>query len=63
MPTLTTPQPPRSDTPGPVSDRLASHFRESMAAARLSFTWFGSRKSLTTEQKSQAAVAVNAASD
>ena len=63
MPTLTTPPPPRNDTPGAVSDRLASRFRESMAAARLSFTWFGSRKSLTTEQKSQAAVAFNAASD
>ena len=33
------------------SDRL----RDSMAAARLSFTWLGTRKSLTTEQKNQAA--------
>lgn len=33
------------------SDRL----RSTMAAARLSFTWLGVRKSLTTQQKNQAA--------
>ena len=31
-----------------------------MAAARVSFTWFGARKTLTAEQKSQAADAFGA---
>lgn len=33
----------------------AERLRESMAALRVSFTWFGVRKTLTPEQKSQAA--------
>jgi hypothetical protein len=33
----------------------AEHLRTSMAAMRLSFTWFGVRKSLTSEQKALAA--------
>ncbi len=37
--------------PSTASARL----RRTMAAVRLSFTWFGTRKSLTTEQKNQAA--------
>ncbi|WP_315851589.1 hypothetical protein [Anatilimnocola aggregata] len=41
-------------TGNPV-DPLADRLRAAMAAARVSFTWFGSRKSLTAEQQSQAA--------
>lgn len=33
----------------------ADRLRSSMAAMQLSFTWFGTRKTLTTEQKAQAA--------
>ncbi len=33
----------------------SQRLRSTMAAARLSFTWLGARKSLTTEQKTQAA--------
>src|SRR5207302_1582665 len=33
----------------------AQRLRATMAAVRLSFTWMGVRKSLTTEQKAQAA--------
>ena len=42
---------PRSQASTSPSDRL----RSTMAAARLSFTWLGARKSLTSTQKSQAA--------
>ena len=38
----------------------AARLRDTMAAARLSFTWLGVRKSLTTEQKNQAADAFGA---
>lgn len=41
----------QSDSTAVVSQRL----RATMAAARLSFTWLGVRKSLSTEQKSRAA--------
>lgn len=40
----------------PPSERL----RSTMAAVRMMFTWFGTRRSLTTEQKSQAADAFGA---
>ena len=41
---------------GAVSPSAASkRLRDTMAAARLSFTWLGVRKSLTVEQKNQAA--------
>ncbi len=39
----------------------ARQLRGTMAAVRLSFTWFGTRKTLTTEQKSQAAESFGAA--
>ncbi len=42
---------PRTEVAVEPSERL----RATMAAARLSFTWLGARKSLTTEQKAQAA--------
>lgn len=49
MPTTIDPAPPPATvTPG-------QRLRQQMAAVRLSFTWFGVRKSLTTAQKAQAA--------
>ena len=42
---------PRTQRSASSSDRL----RTTMAAARLSFTWLGVRKSLTAPQKCQAA--------
>ena len=43
-------------TRGAISPSTASQrLRDTMAAARLSFTWLGVRKSLTVEQKNQAA--------
>jgi len=44
-------QDPASETAAPPSERL----RAMTAAIRLSFTWFGTRKTLTPEQKAQAA--------
>ena len=38
----------------------AERLRTSSAAVRLSFTWFGTRKSLTSQQKAQAADAFGA---
>src|SRR5688572_3440725 len=49
MPTLLD-QPPAQDSVQPA-DRL----RAVMAAVRLSFVWFGTRKTLTPQQKAQAA--------
>jgi hypothetical protein len=43
----------RGATPSSVSP--AQWLRETTAAVRVSFTWFGVRKTLTTEQKNQAA--------
>ena len=40
----------------------ADRLRSEMAAMRLSFTWFGTRKALSTEQKTQAANAFHAES-
>lgn len=42
-------------TGSPSGSAAAERMRDTMAAARLSFTWLGTRKSLTTEQKNQAA--------
>jgi hypothetical protein len=42
------------------SDSAAGRLRTTMAAVRLSFTWFGVRKSLSAEQKLQAADAFGA---
>ena len=41
----------------------AHRLRTSTAAVRLSFTWFGIRKSLTVEQKAQAAESFGAEGD
>lgn len=49
MPTTIDPAPP------PVAVTPGQRLRQQMAAVRLSFTWFGVRKSLTTAQKAQAA--------
>jgi hypothetical protein len=38
-----------------LSSHAAERLRTTMAAMRLSFTWFGTRKTLTQEQKTQAA--------
>jgi molybdopterin converting factor small subunit len=43
--------------------RPAQRLRTTMAAMRLSFTWFGTRKTLTQQQKSQAADAFGAEGD
>ena len=51
----------------PVATRVetapADRLRTTMAAMRLSFTWFGIRKSLTAEQKAEAAEAFGADGD
>lgn len=51
MQSITELSPPRNTVPANASQRL----RDTMAAARLSFTWLGVRKSLSTQQKNQAA--------
>ena len=43
------------ETSSPNRSIASERLRATMAAARLSFTWLGMRKSLTTEQKNQAA--------
>ena len=43
--------------------RPAQRLRTSMAAMRLSFTWFGVRKALSNEQKARAADAFDAEGD
>lgn len=50
MPTLLEPLPA-----SPANGDSATRLRRSMAAVRVSFIWFGTRRSLTNEQKSQAA--------
>jgi hypothetical protein len=49
----------RSPTDRPTAD-AAQHLRHVMAAVRVMFTWFGTRRSLTSEQKAQAADAFGA---
>ncbi|MEN6498639.1 MAG: hypothetical protein ABFD16_30410 [Thermoguttaceae bacterium] len=51
------------ETVGPPSHAAAQRLRTMMAAMRLSFTWFGTRKTLTQEQKSQAADTFGAEGD
>ena len=52
------------DTPATETRRdPASQIRTTMTAARLSFTWFGTRKSLSREQKEQAADSFGAEGD
>ena len=55
MPTLLD-EPPRSTTTFSAAERL----RTTMAAARIAFTWFGTRKTLSPQQKEQAADAFGA---
>ncbi len=43
------------EEPPPSATAAGDRLRESMAAARLSFTWLGVRKTLTADQKNQAA--------
>jgi len=50
-------QQPAPPGPTPAADRL----RQSMAAVRLSFTWFGVRKTLSAQQKAEAAESFGAA--
>ena len=54
MPTLLDP-PAAASGPAHLSQAAAERLRSLMAAVRLSFVWFGVRKTLTQEQKSQAA--------
>jgi hypothetical protein len=46
-----------------VSPEAAQELRSSMAAVRLSFTWLGVRRTLTHEQRSQAADTFGAEED
>lgn len=43
------------DTPQANAQTPASNLRDNMAAVRVSFTWLGTRKSLTPEQRAEAA--------
>lgn len=43
------------ETDSASASAAAEQLRDTMAAARLSFTWLGTRKSLTSEQRNQAA--------
>jgi len=52
-----------ADTPTVQQARPADQLRTTMTAMRLSFTWFGVRKSLTAEQKAEAAEAFGAHGD
>jgi hypothetical protein len=55
MPTLLDDPPNSTTTPQP-----AERLRTTMAAARIAFTWFGTRKTLSPQQKEQAADAFGA---
>ena len=44
-----------TEEPPSIHGRHADRLRTTMAAMRLSFTWFGTRKTLSSEQKAQAA--------
>ena len=48
------------DQPVSSANDVAQRMRTSMAAARVSFTWFGTQKTLTTQQKAEAAGAFGA---
>lgn len=57
-------QPPlnerQSDSPCTSTAAAAQRLRATTAAVRLSFTWFGTRKTLSSDQKAQAAAAFGA---
>ena len=59
MPQVVEPRPARQPRSGTTTDSTtrtpAERLRDTTAALRVSFTWFGMRKTLTPEQKSQAA--------
>jgi hypothetical protein len=59
MPTLIDEPPPRTD----LVDAPAERLRTTMAAARVAFMWFGVRKTLTPQQKEQAAESFGAEGD
>jgi len=48
---------------GVDSTTPAERLRTTMAACRVQFTWFGTKKSLTAEQKAQAAETFDAAGE
>lgn len=52
MSSLLLDEPPTTETP---SVEAADRLRTTMAAVRVCFTWFGTRKTLSPEQKAQAA--------
>ena len=60
MPTLVNPPATAGGNPTHLSQAAAERLRSLMAAVRLSFVWFGVRKTHTQEQKSQAADAFGA---
>ena len=60
MPTLLDPPATAAGNSTHLSQAAAERLRSLMAAVRLSFIWFGVRKTLTQEQKSQAADAFGA---
>ena len=63
MPTLLEDPPTRTSNQTPTTIiQPAERLRATMAAVAIHFTWFGVRKSLSTEQKSQAAETFNAES-
>jgi hypothetical protein len=59
MPTLLDEPETQARTNAAPAERL----RTTMAAMRLSFTWFGTRKTLTSEQRAQAAGSFGAEAD
>jgi hypothetical protein len=60
MPTLLDPPATAAGNSTHLSQAAAERLRSRMAAVRLAFVWFGVRKTLTQEQKSQAADAFGA---
>ncbi len=60
--TMEAPPPTPSDLP-PHTPPTADRLRQETAAVRLSFTWFGIRKSLSSDQKAQAAESFGAAGE
>jgi len=48
------------ESPVHQQSSAADRLRTTMAAVRVSMSWFGTRKSLTAEQKAEAAEAFNA---
>src|SRR5262245_27815149 len=62
MPTLLD-EPVRAGTYTNTTTAPAQRLRMTMAAVRVAFTWFGTRKTLTPEQKAEAADAFGAEGD